>query len=288
LKWGMYAPGGTYDSCITARLTGLARIYAPEYICLTHARYHHAADIAGLFAGGDDVICELHRSYGITGDELRKAFDAAIDALNRCGYEKLRELCTQGLTACLDGLSKSNAFTAWFKTRNERHLYAVLQNIFGAVSLANPRVQYGLNAMNPSFDGLCMPSLGELCHICDFVQPLLGYTGWHVLQPLAAWAELFMRHTGFAAHDCIRLAAVLFGLEGIDLPKSISELYNTEGNAEFIHAVLARQLDYLGKPGVGMPGRVMPVIRCEGWQRGVTEYARDEILRRFEGNIAYQ
>ena len=126
-------------------------------------------------------------------------------------------------------------------------------------------MSFGQNAFGPQAAFVCGQSYETMTDVCDFLEPLLGYMEWHVLQPLAVWADLFAVAAGLDSIDAIQLSAELFSLEGIELPVS-SHLAVTagEGSPAVIEKTVGRQMEMIAKRGLS-DVEYLPVLRGTGW-----------------------
>lgn len=281
-QWAMSTPGGPVDGHISAAIDRLCGRLAPEAICLTHARYRHAADIAGLFETGPGPFAERMAAAGLHADGVAAAWRNALDALQRLTPAKLLEAtrtCT--VPQLLDALAGSTAFTSWFRLRA-----AVIEASLRSFRRVVPAgILFGQNAYVPSSAVLVGQDYGAMGGLCDFVQPLLGYVEWHVRQPVAAWARLLLAKVrGLAEPQAVRAAASLLGLGGAALPGRVDSLIEPgEGRASDIESVVRGLLPVARRSQAGGLA-VMPVLRGSGWPAGLaTRMASEVEAAGFEG-----
>ena len=161
---------------------------------------------------------------------------------------------------------------------------AALRAAAGAVSVdsaaaaAPPRqARLGQNAMNPFMADLCGQDYRTMTGACDFVQPLLGYMRWHVMEPVLAWRDwLRSRVAGLGGREALTVAKRLLGLGDVDWPEDDPERLHGEGPASLIrqttHAALRRVVAWQSESLA-----VTPVLQGQDWPPDLThemsEYA---------------
>lgn len=270
-QWPMRPPGGRADAAIGANLEQLVRRWAPEAICLTHARFRHPAAVGGLFesAPGWPALPAAH-------------WEQAAAGLAGITPRRFAELCAgHDLIGALDHLARRGAggepggeggaapFAGWFAQRGAR-LQAAVDGLLGAARRAGGgRLRAGVNAIAPHAAALSGQHYGELARRADFVQPLLGYLNWHVFQCGAAWVRLARRGSGGRLSEAEALAGVwrLFGLGPRHLPRSEAQMAG-EGAAGALEPVVGALLDRV--LGASPAHRVMPVLRGADWPAAAT------------------
>ena len=272
-QWAMRAPGGAFDERIAAALRRVIVDAALDAVCLTHARFRHAADIAGLFEAPAD-------GWGVVDvEELHEALcraDAGARVLTSdSALARSRE---SDLPRYLDELaSGGDVFVRWFRARREIVSRSIRR--FGAVACeaGGPSLEFGQNAMNPFMADLCGQDYRTMTGACDFVQPLLGYMRWHVMEPVLAWRDWFRsRVAGRGGREALTVAKRLLGLGAVDWPEDDPERLHGEGPASLIrqttHAALRRVMAWQSESLA-----VTPVLQGQDWPPDLThemsEYA---------------
>lgn len=287
-RWNMRTPGGPADDEIALALEGLVKRYAPAGICLTHARFKHPADIAGLFEVGQGAFAEQMAVANVSAELLEGASRRVQRALKDRSASALSAVEGLRLEAFLDGLSDSVVFTRWFALRCQI-LQRSLSRFHATVKNMSPQVAFGSNAYHPMGARLCGQDYAALSQTCDFLQPLLGYMRWHSLQPVGVWARYLLERTaGLAEADAVRLAAGLMGMDSLSFPTSVAEYpKGDEGPAELTLATVTRQLE-LCLPLRDARMRVMPVLRGKDWPKEIIRHvAKTAESMNFAG-ILYQ
>lgn len=265
-QFPMRTPGGSGDDEIANALRALLKSHSPDGICLTHARYHHAADISGMFAWGAPPFTASASGEGIDPQSLIQYWTIALSEVAlRAPEELLAHAEQMRLPEFLDHMSSSDKFTNWFELR-ARLIERAVDRFRQVAKAYDPNVAFGVNAMNPAMAELTGQFYGRLRQICDFVQPLLGYVEWHMLQPLAAWAALLTGTNKKLREDTsIRIAANLLGIEAVELPNSVSECLHTgEGPSNLIFDLVYHQLGMVTSMR-DSHGMLLPVLNGHGW-----------------------
>ncbi len=265
-QWKMVAPGGEYDDHVRVAITALCDRYHPSGICLTHARFKHPADINGLF----------ETAGGPFGDEMAEAGFSRSRLTSMLGTlgQKLRGISAETapgttLIELLDTLTESDFFSRWFEFRC-RQVATAVDRMFAPGRQRHPAVSFGTNAMGPLFSRLCGQDYRQLATVCDFIQPLLGYMRWHVLQPIYAWATLLHEKSGtLEPRAALALSARLFGFDSAELALDWNQRIQTEeGDASAIITMVRRQLGALDR---FPPANVAPVLRGQDLASPTTE-----------------
>ena len=96
--WPMHCPCGPWSQVIAATVEELARSIVPDAICLTHARFHHAADLPSLFSRGSSAYESAAIELGLTPDALLVALRTVARRLADSGRQTIRASASpQGL-----------------------------------------------------------------------------------------------------------------------------------------------------------------------------------------------
>ena len=255
-QWTMVAPGSEHDDHVRAAIAALCDHYGPSGICLTHARYKHAADLNGLFATAGGPFGAAMAEAGFTHSQLAAMLDKLGQRL--CGITPATAAETT-LIGFLDAITDSDYFSRWFDFRCSQVATAV-GGIFEPIRRRHPEMRFGTNAMGPLFNRLCGQDYRQLATICDFIQPLLGYMRWHVLQPIYAWATLLYERSGtLDPRTALILSARLFGFDSAELELDWKQRNQTGEGAE--SAVIAMVRRQLGAMNDLSPAMVCPVLR---------------------------
>ena len=258
-QWTMRTPGGPADAEIEEALRGLCRTYQPDGVCLTHARFRHPADIRGLFETGSGPFSAAAADRGLAPAAVAAAWGRALEELTR---EAPTALASQGATlpAFLDRLARTDLFTRWFTFRCEWVQRSVVR--FAQAARGGRDVAFGVNAFGPYGATLVGQDYRSLARTCTFIQPLLGYVRWHVLQPIGAWARLLCdRVPTLGESEAIRLSGELLGAPTEALPDSLEALAQTgEGDPRTIAAVVGAEL-----AAVATIAGISPVLRGQDW-----------------------
>ncbi|HET8985840.1 MAG TPA: hypothetical protein VFN03_08790, partial [Trueperaceae bacterium] len=165
-----------------------------------------------------------------------------------------------------------------------------VQRFGQAVKGVTTTTSFGTNASGPGSAFECGQDYTALVGQCDFVQPLLGYIDWHVMQPINAWQDfLTARVHGLATRDAAAISATLFGLGDGSLSSYSSVLApgHEEGTPEGIQQVVLRQLDLLEAKGLPLTA-LLPVLRGRDWPTDVTRSLAQLTDARGFGGVVYQ
>lgn len=282
-QWRMVAPGSGHDEHVRASIAVLCDRHRPSGICLTHARYRHAADINGLFATADGPFGVAMAEAGFTPARL-----AAM--LGRLGQrlQGLSPATAAGTTLIgfLDTITESDDFSRWFDFRC-RQVTAAVGEILAPGRQRHPGIRFGTNAMGPLFSRLCGQDYRQLATVCDFIQPLFGYMRWHVLQPIYAWAVWLHEKSGtLDPQAALILSARLFGFDSAELDLHWEHRNRTgEGAESSVIAMVRRQLDALHDPPSSL---ICPVLRGQDLAPPTTESLIDLLRGRGFQTIFFQ
>ena len=265
-QWKMVAPGGDHDEQVRSAIASLCDRYRPSGICLTHARYKHAADLNGLFTTADGPFDAAMAENGFTPSRLAAMLGKLGQRLQ--GISPATAAGTT-LIGFLDAITDSDDFSRWFDFRC-RQVTAAVGGIFSPSRQRHPETKFGTNAMGPLFSRLCGQDYRQLAIVCDFIQPLLGYMRWHVLQPIYAWAALLHeRSSTLDPRAALILSARLFGFDSAELELDWKHRHqSTEGAESAVIAMVRRQLGAM--PDLSS-ARVCPVLRGQDLAPQTTE-----------------
>jgi hypothetical protein len=266
-QWPVRSPGGPADDRIEAAIARLCAAYEPDGICLTHGRFHHPADLPGLFLWADGAFAEHMSRFGITREGLQDGWDGALRRLAAMESAAIVQMASGGLAAFLDAAGECSIFDLWFDARC-RLLEESMERFRAAASSGGrPEMFFGENAFGPNSARLCGQDYQRLAGSCAFLQPLLGYVLWHGLQPIVAWATWLQRQSRLEEAVAIRVAASLMGLPGLSLPDRLADLgRDDEGPVALIRDIVGGQLDQAFVPG---SPPLYPVFRGRGWPEGL-------------------
>ena len=270
-QWPMWVPGGSADAIIGANLEQLGRRWNPRGICLTHARFRHPASIRGLFETAPGWRESIQ-----PGD-----WERVVAGLRGINPQQFADLSTRhDLIGALDHLAHRGGarrgpsmslhapFRSWFSTRSDRQHTAVVRLLETARRAGGDQLLAGTNAIAPHAAVLSGQHYSDLAAHADFIQPLLGYMGWHVFQCGAAWARLVRTFIpGLTERDALAGVWRLFGFDPRHLPHSEAEM-DGEGDATTIHQTVTALLDRVLNSCPAQ--RVMPVLRGHDWPPPVT------------------
>lgn len=284
--WPMIAPGGDHDKPIRDRIDHLCRRFSPHGICLTHARFKHAADLDSLFlvAGGEFGVAmeqtklehrQLKRAIAEIRSELRSMTPTTLEA----------STSTSDPISFLDALSEQEIIRRWFKFRCN-HIYNSLEDLFSQARARHPGVLFGTNAIGPCFSDLSGQNFDLLQNACDFVQPLLCYMDWHVLQTIYAWAELFqISIDGLSKPSALDAASDLFGFARGELTDGdVWPTTPTAPHGQGVAAMVARQLEHLP---MSSHCETWPVLAAWGLPRDVIKKTETRV-RKFSTGVVFQ
>jgi hypothetical protein len=266
-QWRMHCPGGQQNGAIEAALIRLIRENEPDSICLTHARFRHPADISGLFETGSELEALLQEDgmdISIMVDGLGKV-ERSIAASDPKELLELSSSC-DGLGGFLDQLSQSAHFSTWFAIRC-RLIEQSLRQIGAVVAHTSAySTAFGTNAVAPTLGKYCGQDYTEISRCCDFIQPLLGYVRWHILQSVCAWGYFLMDLCpSLNNRKAMTIACRLFRINGDVVQDGIRVCEREdEGGLELIMDILAGQVgecERLLAPRTS----VWPVFRGNDW-----------------------
>lgn len=282
-QWEMAAPGGEGDRAVQETIDRLCGRYHPAGICLTHARFKHPADINSLFSTAGGRFGDAMAAAGFTRAHLTALLGTMSQRLRGLSPATVRATT---LIEFLDELTATDSFSRWFDFRC-RQVAAAVAEIFAPIRRRHPGVQLGTNAMGPMFSRCCGQDYGLLATSCDFLQPLLGYMRWHVLQPIYAWAALLHKMSGtLKPGEALALSARLFGFGPAELALDWNQRGGTdEGDESAMITMVRRQLGAL----VGAHTAIIaPVLRGHGVAPGTNEVLVDLLRQRGCSTILFQ
>lgn len=270
-QWRMATPGGPADETVVRALTSLSRRIRPDGICLTHARYRHPASPSALFEVGEGAFRELMAERRLDVAAIRRALGRVERGLQDVGPSQLQDTARANrLPDFLDLMADTDVFSRWFRLRADLVTRSLLAFRRG-IERENESIHFGTNAYGPIAALECGEDYAQLVEACDFVQPLLGYVGWHVVQPVHAWrAYLAERSPGVSMDAAHAIAAALFGLADTPLaaaPEATSSGVEIDGDQ--VTSLVARQLSMLEEENL-LLGRLLPVLNGHGWPEPAT------------------
>ncbi len=283
VQWRMMAPGNEHDGHVRSAIAALSDRYRPSGICLTHARYKHAADLNGLFATADGPFSTAMAEAGFTPSRLTAMLGKLGPRLQ--GISPTTAAGTT-LIEFLDAITGSDDFSRWFNFRC-RQVTTAISDIFAPCRQRHPDIKLGTNAMGPLFSRLCGQDYRQLATVCDFIQPLLGYMRWHVLQPIYAWAAWLREKSGtLDVQGALILSARLFGYDADELKLDWNHrIQDSEGDESAIIAMVRRQLGALTHLS---PAMVCPVLRGQDLSSPTTETLIDLLRGHHFSTIFFQ
>lgn len=288
-RWPMLAPGPETSEAIGQRMSELCRRFAPEGICLTHARFHHAADMPGLWATGETPsFSKRMDAAALTAEKLMQAFMAAETRLAAMSAESVVAAADCGeLGLFLDGLAESDVFTRWFDLRCEI-VAGTVGELLEPLRAAFPRIEFGANAVGPLFSRASGQDYTRLAAEIDFIQPLLGYVEWHVAQTVRQWARwLRCAAPQLSETNAVRAAGALFGL-GADESAPLAQETAGEGSPEFVSAIVRRQIGACERSGGFRRESIHPVLRGKEWPVEIATDAEHALHAAGFGGVFYQ
>ncbi len=266
-QWSMYCPLGPWSQIITTCACDLIQKYQPEAICFTHARFHHPADIPGLFSIGSSTFQAMMRDHECSASRLQSAL--------RLFEERLADLhvldrnppdINIDIPHWMDRVAQVDVFSRWFSLRCDVICQAV-DAIFSQIrqAIRNPPI-LGVNAMNPIWSSLAGQDYRQLASICDFIQPLTGYIFWHFFQPMNAWVHWWSRCVQLERLNVKHLLATLLALEPSTLWRFWDQaLINpNDGHQDLVLSLMGschQRMTEIGLPRQGLP----VVLRGEDW-----------------------
>lgn len=289
-RWPMRTPGGKADDDIKASLRFLIKRYSPNAICLTHARFRHPADIRGMFEVGKGKFEQRMLEYSISDIELKQGYEKVLIGLKAMSPKDVIDAAEgKTLPAFLDYVSGSDIFERWVSFR----CILVSDSIKGfrevVKSEGKGKILFGQNCYTPIAAVLCGQEYGMVGNFCDFIQPLLGYVRWHVMEPVGVWAKFLHENVkGLGISDAIEVVKGFFGLKGTRLPYNLDDYFEgSEGPIESIIDVVRRAYRLLASFMEQIPA-IMPVLRGKDWPKEIIEMlSREAVTEGFAG-IAYQ
>lgn len=289
--WSMLPPGPKTNEAIAERVALLCERHQPDGICLTHARFRHAADIDGLFeVGTTPSFAAAMEAAGLRVAGLEDALDAMH---TRLGGMDARSLAATAhgcdLAEFLDRLAASDVFSRWFRLRCAL-IGSSVREIFADVRGRNTAILLGTNAMSPLSSRLCGQDYAEMGENLDFIQPLLGYVRWHVIQPVAIWARyLRSRVSGLTDQEALRVGSSLLGLDADALDQGRVQLDAAdEGPDGFILETVGRELELLRGIADTCGARLLPVLRGSDWNRDTIERLAHTVETSHLSGVLYQ
>lgn len=290
-RWSMLTPGQETHSVIARQLADLSEQFQPDAICLTHARFKHAADLNSLFEiGSGSHFSSILADAGLTMEDLHMAVTTMKGSLGRLSTADLDAMIGEGQPErLLDQLAESNVSSRWFELRR-RLILNSLSDLRLVVADVDTSIRFGCNAVGPLFSRLSGQDYADLLRTVQFVQPLFGYTRWHVLQPLVVWGQ-FLR-TFVADLDesfSRRFACRLFGLpEGLLERHPLNLLGSDEGPANLIREVVHCQGALLAKvAGKHLP-LCQPILRGQDWPDELISELAEKLGEEEIGGVFFQ
>jgi hypothetical protein len=216
-QWPMHCPLGPWTRIIAQTASELTRRLTPDAICLTHARFHHAADLPGLFTQGSSHYTAAMESHGLWPGSISGALRRVADRLSREQTDAIVSMrAGEGLAGWLDAWLEGDMFSRWFSFRQWVIGHAVDQVQKAVRSVSRSPSAFGVNMLNPLWCDLSGQGVASTMRGVDFVQPLLGYIHWHVAQPLEAWAALLVRmQPALRVEDARRVLARVIGADSL-------------------------------------------------------------------------
>jgi len=276
-RWPMHCPLGGWTATVARAVADLTRRLRPDSVCLTHARFHHAADLPGLFTDGSPAYRERMAAHNLSP---RSVAEAVRRVANRLAQQTpqaiLRKAGGDGMIRWLDGWLEGDVFARWFAFRR-----AVIDEACATIGAAaggtgSPRPALGVNMINPLFCELSGQGLDALPASIDFVQPLLAHVRWHLVQPLERWTA-WLRQTQPALREeeawrAITTAAGLGRLADID---GLGPRIAGEGTVPVLEVFMAACLERLASCGID-PSAMQVVLRGSDWP---SDWLRDAARR---------
>ena len=278
-------PGSKTDAEIAEKLEKLCTRLEPNAICLTHSRYRHPAYINGIFDLGDEQYQSRLETWGIQPSALREVFKSLPTIISRMAPKKLCDISFGGLTEFLCEAAGTNLFHDFFLFRNQTIASSV--NQLKETVNAYSGIRFGSNIYSPIASDLCGQNYELLGGIYDFIQPLLGYVEWHVLECILAWARYLLScNKNLSERDAIFAAKRLFFLEEASLPETIVEgAHIGEGPDDLVRAVVSKEVSLLTQRQ-RIACEIQPVLRGKDWSHSVTMELMDRIkAAQFDGIV---
>ncbi len=285
-QWSMLTPSPETHKPIVERILEFTRRYEPFGICLTHARFKHAADINSLFDMGRDGFSDAMDKAGLTPARIRLELVNVIKTLEGLTLSKLATHAEgKTLIEFLDALSGSDLFSRWFDFRCD-WIEESVDGIFAQIRSARGNLFLGANAIGPLFSRLSGQNYSRLAGTCGFIQPLFGYMRWHVLQPIYMWAKFFARQCpSIQSAEALCLSAKLFGYTVDELSMNWKDRNQSdEGDEAAIIRMVKKQLSALPVDS----GHYMPVLRGHGLGVETTRTLAELVREKAGGSVIYQ
>ncbi|MCL2122337.1 MAG: hypothetical protein FWH28_08835 [Clostridiales bacterium] len=264
-------PGSPMDEVLIAKMEKLCKLYKPEAICVTHARYRHPAYLDGIFDEGVDIPEYQARmeAAGIPRSDViadRALWEKAMGALDSKSLLKAAE---KGILSFLCELSQSDAVMRLIRFR-QKTVRDSLMAFRKAVTAHD--VSFGANAYPTWGAELCGQDYANAyAETCDFVQPLLCYMEWHRYEPIAAWGRYLHLHSKADEAASVEAAKILFGLGNTLCPDRLNALDTcAEGNKESIYSIVSEEIKMCA-PYVNKPYQLQLVLRGKEWDWQLTD-----------------
>jgi hypothetical protein len=285
-QWGMLTPCDKTNTVIVTKMDALIRAYNPYGICLTHARFKHPADINSLFDIGEASFKQNMLNANISVDELSDGVQVLCKKIKGMTNQELLKIAAElSLIELLDSLVESDLFSRWFAFRCA-FIALAIEALFSPIRTLYPKTQLGTNAMNPLFSVMSGQHYETLSRHCDFIQPLLGYMRWHVLQSVFMWGRLFSENvTDLSSADALELSRKLFGISPGTLSNVDSDL---DGTNEGDEADVIRTVELQLERCAGNAATMMPVLRGKGWQPSTITRLTESARLTGIGGVIYQ
>lgn len=269
-RYPMVMPGGDYDPMIHRYLERLCRTLKPDSICLTHARYRHPAFLEALIDDGADVSYQkLLQKSGIDLELLKKQWNLFLKGISDKAQETFWSSGNaNNLERVFKGITGSNLFSQYidFRCRTIEDAAISFKN---TVKNCSEEILFGSNIYSPVCSRLCGQDYHALSDIYDFLQPLLGYLEWHVLEPIAALAQCLHQGSGISQEQAVLTAKSLFSFDELPDCTLIGHLVRRgEGTSDQIVYTVSRELSLLKQ--FPFKRKCMPVLRGNDWDRTVT------------------
>lgn len=288
-RWQMRTPGGPADDEVKRSLAGLVNRYSPDGVCLTHARFRHPADIRGMFETGRGKFYEHMMQQGIDEEKLRNAYEKAVNTLaNMTSSEAIDRVQGNTIPSFLDSIIEEDVFYKWFSLRCKVLEESIRSFKEVVKEVSKGKTLFGQNCYSPIASMICGQDYNKMGDLFDFVQPLLGYIRWHVMQPVGTWARLLKANVkGMSDSEAVETAKEIFGLRGVKLPDNIDEYFKTgEGAGHMIADIVRREFELI-VPFKNSAPVIMPVLRGKDWPKEITGQLSNEAYKEFN-TVAYQ
>jgi hypothetical protein len=202
----------------------------------------------------------------------RIRFERALAASDKANLLKVSE---QGLIRFLDDLSENDIFERYFAYRCRTITESVHK--FSKTVKSFDGITFGTNAYSPIGARIVGQNYNEYDGIYDYLQPLLGYTEWHIYEPIAAWGRYLCRHAGLNEAVAVEIAKRLFCLGDTICPDNFAELDSAgEGNDRSAHSMFSAELK-MCEEFTARPYKITPIIRGKTWSKTFTDDVIHEI-----------